>query len=240
MELLIVLASLIFLGAFIYWEFVVKSPSNEIKKNMEVISSLQPKTPSVPPQMVVDMAYAFESDDDTRAAELWNQYPGHSAKDLFAPMSKARERGEPWFGRSIDWHLMAQWEDFLFRSLELLKKDYIFQMEERLNRGLAKRVFDSEVVVKMAHAFEADDVNRAADLWDAHPTYTVNDLKDAMIRAIRNGEPWMGKKIDSVREFKWHRFLRTSIAYSRKRDYIFQMEDRLKLQDQQNDSKRSS
>ena len=128
MEMLIVLGSLIFLGAFLYWEFVVKSPSNEIKKTMDVISSLQPKTPSVPRQMVVDMAYAFETDDDIQAAELWNQCPSHSVEDLFAPMSKARERGEPWFGRSIDWHLMAQWESLLFRSLELSKKDYIFQM----------------------------------------------------------------------------------------------------------------
>ena len=92
----------------------------------------------------------------------------------------------------------------------------------------------------MAYAFEADDVNRATDLWDTHPAHTVIDLDYAMILAFRNGEPRMGKKIDGVLELKWNRFLRTSIAHSRKRDYIFQMEDRLKLQDQQNDSKRSS
>ncbi len=86
---------------------------------------------------------------------------------------------------------------------------------------------DSEMVVRMAYAFRDNDLSEAAHLWDEYPQFSVKRLVEAMRLARHNNMLWLGQTVDEGLIKEWRKFLFASLKLSR-RDYVLQMQDRMK------------
>ena len=73
--------------------------------------------PARPPKkLVIDLAYAHNSDDLDLAVEAWRQFPRCGVPDLLEEMGIAQHAKKLWLGQEIDQSLWLSWKKFLDAS----------------------------------------------------------------------------------------------------------------------------
>lgn len=128
---LIVLVCIIFLVAYIWYDFTYNSPQEQQKRIMgwdKDASSLgpDPKPETSPNPSVIDMAEAFDQSDVYRAVEIWQKHPKLEVYDFWKHMLEAEENGQTWLGKSIDFEMTQEYLEFLHSTYEVAKRDYIY------------------------------------------------------------------------------------------------------------------
>ena len=132
MEGLIVLICIIFLVAYIWYDFTYNSPKKQIRRIMGV-SSADIETTKVEPAdetslnpLVIEMAEAFDQSDVHRAVEIWQKHPTLEPYDFWQHMCDAEENGQTWLGEPVSWEMKDEYLEFLYSTQEVAKSDYIY------------------------------------------------------------------------------------------------------------------
>ena len=137
--------------------FVKVSPTNRKQSTdavlrtqspQPVVHSSQVKQPAqhahrvghTPPEFVVHMAVAHDTDDEGSAVDLWKQYPSETPDIAFSKMEAARKKSQTWLGREIDDRLKNSFLDFLRRTHKQSKGDYILDLQEEQTRQAPHKV----------------------------------------------------------------------------------------------------